>query len=230
MGDLMHLSVVPFEGFPLMRLITLALVLVLPLSVAAQDISKINGTVSVAAGQQAGNVHTVNGGVDIGAGAIVLDASTVNGTVQLGAQAQAKSLHSVNGAITMGQGAKVEGELSSTNGAIVLDSDAETRGNVSNVNGAIELRHALIGGTINTTNGSINLSEGSQVNGDIIVNKPQGWGYNRPPRIVIGPHAIVRGTLDFRRDVILQVSDTAQIGPVKGATPQRYSGDTPPSP
>jgi hypothetical protein len=213
-----------------MRLITLALVLVLPLSAAAQDISKVNGPATVAAGQQAGNVHTVNGPVAIGDGAIVQDASTVNGPVQLGAQAQANSLHSVNGAITLAQGSKVVGELHSTNGAIVLDAGAEVKGNVSNVNGAIELRHALIGGTIDTTNGSINLSEGSQVNGDIIVNKPQGWGFNRPPRIVIGPHSIVRGTLDFRRDVILQVSDTAQIGAVKGATPQRYSGDTPPSP
>ena len=38
------------------------------------------------------------------------------------------------------------------------------------------------------------------------------------PTIVIGPHAVVPGTLEFRREVVLKVSDSAQIGPVKGAT------------
>jgi len=44
---------------------------------------------------------------------------------------------------------------------------------------------------------------------------------------VIGPHAVVQGTLEFRRDVVLQVSDSAQIGPVKGATPVKFSGQQP---
>ena len=45
--------------------------------------------------------------------------------------------------------------------------------------------------------------------------------------VVIGPHAVVQGTLEFRREVELKVSDSAQIGPVKGATVEKFSGATP---
>jgi hypothetical protein len=38
---------------------------------------------------------------------------------------------------------------------------------------------------------------------------------------------VVQGTLEFRRDVVLKVSDSAQIGPVKGATVERFHGDAP---
>jgi hypothetical protein len=44
---------------------------------------------------------------------------------------------------------------------------------------------------------------------------------------VIGPHAVVQGTLEFRREVELYVSDSAQIGAVKGATAQKFSGANP---
>jgi hypothetical protein len=44
---------------------------------------------------------------------------------------------------------------------------------------------------------------------------------------VIGPHAVVQGTLEFRREVVLEVSDSAQIGTVKGATPVKFSGERP---
>ena len=62
---------------------------------AADDISKINGTASVEAGQTAGDVHTVNGSVKIGARATVAKASTVNGSVDLGEGATAGLLGSV---------------------------------------------------------------------------------------------------------------------------------------
>ena len=213
-----------------MRLVNhaLALVLLLPLAATAQDISKVNGSVSVDAGQHAGDVNSVNGSVNIGDSATVKDASTVNGSVHLGAKAQASNLHTVNGAETLAQGAQVRGEVSSTNGSVSLDADADVTGNVSNVNGAIRLDHAHIGGGIETTSGDITVGEGSRVDGGIIVNEQHGWGFSsRPPHVVIGPHAIVRGTLDFHREVVLQVSDSAQIGQVKGATAMRFGGSQP---
>ncbi|RUL76047.1 hypothetical protein [Dyella choica] len=211
-----------------MRFTTLALALLLPLTAAAQDISKVNGSVSVDAGQRAGDVHSVNGSVNIGDSATVQEASTVNGSVHLGAKAQASSLHTVNGAETLAQGAQVRGDASSTNGSITLAPAADVTGNVSNVNGAIRLDHAHIGGGVETTSGDIDIGEGSRVDGGIIVNEQHGWGFSsRPPRVVIGPHAVVRGTLDFRREVVLEVSESAQIGPVKGATPKRFSGAQP---
>ena len=55
-----------------------------------------------------------------------------------------------------------------------------------------------------------------------------GWGKQRPPRIVIGPNAVVDGPLVFEREVTLYVHDSARIGKVTGAIAVRYSSPTPP--
>ena len=70
---------------------------------------------------------------------------------------------------------------------------------------------------------------GSRVEGGILVEKPSGWfnSSSKPPRVVIGPNAVVQGTLDFRRDVELLVSESATVGTIKGATATRFSGATP---
>jgi acyl-[acyl carrier protein]--UDP-N-acetylglucosamine O-acyltransferase len=218
----------PTHGVSIMRSTWLAIALTFPVLATAQDVSKVNGSVSIDAGQHAGNASSVNGSVNIGDNAVVQEASTVNGSVHLGAKAQAGSLHTVNGAETLAQAAQVRGDASSTNGSISLAEGADVSGNVSNVNGAIRLDRAHVGGNIETTSGDILIGEGSRVDGGIVVNEQHGWSFgNRPPHVVIGPHAIVRGTLEFHREVVLQVSDSAQIGPVKGATAMRFSGAQP---
>lgn len=213
-------------------LLTLALVLALPLTAQARnnDIDKINGAVRVEAGQQAGDVSSVNGSVHVGDHAVVQKASTVNGSLELGSQAQATEVETVNGAVTLGAGAKVTGEVSTTNGAISLQKGADVAGKLGNVNGRISLDAAHVARGIETVSGSIYVGANSRVEGGILVDKPGGWfnsSNNRPPRVVIGPHAVVQGPLEFRREVILQVSDSAQIGPVKGATATKFSGDMP---
>ncbi|WP_017463311.1 hypothetical protein [Dyella ginsengisoli] len=211
--------------------LALALALVVPLAASAQDsIDKVNGSVHVEAGQQVGDASTVNGSVHIEDGATVRKASTVNGSVELGDKAQASEVGTVNGAVTLGAGARVSGKIEAVNGAIRLAKDADVGGRVSNVNGAISLDDAHVGGGLGTVSGDITVGADSRVEGGILVDKPGGWfhwGNRRPPHVVIGPHAVVQGTLEFRRDVVLQVSDSAQIGPVKGATPVKFSGDTP---
>ena len=47
--------------------------------------------------------------------------------------------------------------------------------------------------------------------------------------IEIGPGASVQGPLRFEGGVKRYVSDRATIGPVTGATPIPFSGDTPPA-
>ena len=93
------------------------------------------------------------------------------------------------------------------------------------------LDNAHVAGGIETVGGDITIGADSHVEGGILVDKPGGWfnfnSNSRLPRVVIGPHAVVQGTLEFRREVVLQVSDSAQIGPVKGATPVKFSGDAP---
>ena len=214
-------------------LLALAFALALPLTAQARDndVDKINGAVRVEAGQQAGDVSTVNGSVHVGDRGVVQKASTVNGSVELGAQAQATEISTVNGSASLGAGAKVSGNVGTTNGAIRLGKGADVAGKTANVNGSIRLDGAHVGKGISTVSGNIFIGADSRVEGGILVEKPGGWfnSNNRPPRVVIGPHAVVQGTLEFRREVNLQVSDSAQIGPVKGATPTKFSGDMPSS-
>lgn len=215
---------------------------------ADNDISKVNGSIRVAAGEHVGDVDTVNGTIDIEAGAAVQDISTVNGSIRvgervtaqkietvngaikLGAGAQAKSLETVNGAMRLEETARVTANVSAVNGRIQLARDSEVGGNLSTVNGRIELSAAHVAGGIKTVGGSIELDAGSRVDGGILVEKPTLSFLNigkRTPTIVIGPNATVGGALKFERKVELYVSDSAKIGAVEGATPIKFSGERP---
>ena len=211
-----------------LALASFALCLPLP-GAHAGDLDKINGSVRVEAGQHVDDVSTVNGAVHVAAGASVRKASTVNGAVELGDKAQAKELGTVNGAITLGDASRVSGEVSAVNGSIHLAPAAEVGGTLGNVNGAITLDRAHVAGGVRTVSGDITIGADSRVEGGILVDKPGGWfnWSSHDPLVVIGPRAVVQGTLEFKRAVLLKVSDSAQIGPVKGATAVKFSGATP---
>jgi hypothetical protein len=70
------------------------------------------------------------------------------------------------------------------------------------------------------------------VQGGILVEKPNttgiSWGKRRVPRIIIGPTAVVNGSLRFEREVELFVHPTAKIGTVTGATARPYTDTLPP--
>lgn len=213
-------------------LLSLALLLPLAASAADNDIDKVNSAISIEAGQHAGNVSTVNGSVHIGEHAVVQNASTVNGGVTLEDQAQASAVGTVNGAITLGDGSHVAGKVRTTNGGIRLGRGAEVGGHLSTVNGSINLDDAHVAGGIATVSGDITVGAGSHVEGGILVEKPgYSWyhwgGPSRIPHVVIGPHAVVQGPLEFRREVVLEVSSSAQIGSVTGATPVKFDGAQP---
>ena len=110
-----------------------------------------------------------------------------------------------------------------------LARGAEIAGHASNVNGRFVLEAAHIGGGIETVSGDIEIGADSHVEGGIVVDKPHGWSWGKPrnPRIVIGPRAVVQGTLDFRREVELHVSNSAKVGEIKGAKAQPFSGEQP---
>ena len=193
------------------------------------DVDKINGSIRIESGQQAGDVSTVNGSIHIAGGASAAKVSTVNGGIDLGDRANVDSLDTVNGGIQLGAGAKVAKTVEAVNGGVQLGKGAEVAGHASNVNGRFALDAAHIGGGIETVSGDIEIGADSKVEGGIIVDKPHGWSWGTPrnPRIVIGPRAVVQGTLEFRRDVDLFVSDSAKTGPVTGAKAQKFSGDHP---
>jgi hypothetical protein len=194
--------------------------------------TKVNGSVHVPAGKQAGAATTVNGSIDIDDNGSVTSATTVNGGVRLGAHATAASLNSVNGTIAVGAGAHVSGGASSVNGALELADGSEVLGSLSNVNGKISLTSAHVGAGIKTVNGSMTITGASHVEGGILVEKPGTellQIQREVPRIVIGPGVTVQGELRFERTVKLYVSDKATIGTVTGATPVPFTGDTPPN-
>jgi acetyltransferase-like isoleucine patch superfamily enzyme len=197
---------------------------------AAEDIHKVNGTASVDAGQHAGDVSTVNGSVRIGDKAVVEKASTVNGSVELGDGATANEVHTVNGGVSLGENAQVSGELENVNGRVKLEKGAGVKGHLTNVNGDISLDHAHVGGGIETVNANITVGDSSKVEGGILVKKPKmSWNSSdsRPPTIIIGPHAVVTGTMTFEREVQLYVSDSATVGKIEGATAKKFSGSAP---
>lgn len=198
-------------------------------ALAADDISKVNGTASVEAGGKAGDVHTVNGSVRIGDRAVVEKAGTVNGAVELGQSATAGNVKTVNGSITLHSNVRVSDEVETVNGRISLEKGADVKGKLSNVNGEIDLDGAHVGGGIESVNADMTIDD-SKVEGGILVKKPRmGWHNNndRNPKIVIGPHSVVQGTLTFEREVDLYVSESATVGKIEGATAKKFSGSAP---
>lgn len=198
-------------------------------AIADGDISKVNGAIRIEAGQSARDLSTVNGSIRVGENARIVDASTVNGSIEIEAGASLRSAETVNGRITLGARVQVAQGVETVNGSISLRDGAVVSGKASTVNGSIRLEAARVGGGIETVSGDIDVGAGSHVEGGILVERISGWSFSTPraPRIVIGPRAVVEGTLEFRREVELLVSESARIGEVKGATAVRFGGDKP---
>jgi hypothetical protein len=195
------------------------------------ELKKINGSVHVAAGTAPAAAETVNGEIHIDDNAAVTAANTVNGGIQLGSRATASTLNTVNGGITLGSNAHVAKNATSVNGSVTLHDGADVLGSVSNVNGKIELTAAHVAGGIKTVAGDIAIHGPSHVEGGILIEKNTQlirFG-SSVPRVEIGPGATVQGELRFEREVKLYVSDKATIGPVTGATPIPFTGDTAPA-
>jgi DUF4097 and DUF4098 domain-containing protein YvlB len=192
----------------------------------------INGSVNVPAGTHSGNIGTVNGEVEVAENAVVEKIHDVNGPIEIGTHASAASVVAVNGKISVAEGARVRSDIETVNGSITLHRGVEVGGGVRNVNGHIVLDGAHVVGSLRTTSGDIDVRGESRVDGGLTVEKNGGFFSTtdpRRPRIVIGPGAVVGGELRFEREVQLYVSESAKIGTVTGATPVKFSGETPPA-
>jgi hypothetical protein len=233
-----------------MKGLWLALLTCLPLAApaAGNDISKVNGSVRVSAGETAGdvetvngsvtiedgvtaeNIETVNGSINIGRNSVVRAIETVNGGVSLADGARASRVETVNGTLRLAESAQVSGDVTAVNGAASLDKGADIAGKLSNVNGKMTLSGGHVGRGLHTVNGDITLGPGSRVEGGILVEKPSFNLFRssrRKPRIIIGPDAVVEGTLKFEHEVDLFVSDRAKIGEVQGARAIAFTGSEP---
>ena len=224
----------------------LAVALAAAPALAAEDISRVNGGIEVEAGQQAGDLSTVNGGIRIGDGARFKDASTVNGGIraghrvqgedlatvnggiELGEQAVVDSMTTVNGKISAGPGLRADDDVESVSGGIFIDRGGRVDGDVGTVSGGIGLVATEVTGNVQTVSGDVTVGIGSHVRGNLQVRKSSGmswisFGTERTPRIVIGPDAVVDGSLDFDREVTLYVHESARTGAISGATPIPFS-------
>jgi len=227
----------------------LALLLVVPVYGAS-----VNKSIKIAAGSEADGGSTVNGSVSVGEGAVVTgeletvngkirvddqstieDAATVNGSVTIGDGVRAENLSTVNGAINIGENSSVAGDVDAVNGSIMLAKGGNVAKNVSNVNGSIELEGSEVGGNVSTVSGDVDLSDAAVIQGDLIIEKPNSWGWgnkkSRVPKVIIGPGSEVRGAIKLEREVELYISDTAKVGAVEGAMAMndavRFSGKRP---
>lgn len=209
------------------------LVLAVPAAFAQDDISKVNGTVEVAADSSAGSLSTVNGRVEIGARATSGDAETVNGRIEVGEGARVGDLSTVNGRIELGRQVQVDGDVETVNGSVFIDHGGVVDGSIATVNGGIGLVATQVHGGIDMVNGDLTVGIDSHVRGNVRYQKPRSMflGIGRkstPPRVVIGPNARVDGTLVFEREVELHVHRSARIGAVTGATARVYEGERAP--
>ncbi len=193
------------------------------------DIDKVNGSIRVPDNATAGKLTTVNGGIHVGAGAHVKATETVNGGIDIDRDGTVVSVETVNGGVNIGEKTRVEKTVETVNGSITLAPGADVAGKLNNVNGSIHINGAHIGGGIETTGADLEIGANSRIEGGILYNEDHSWFHvgQRKPRVVIGPHAIVKGPLSFKRDVELYVSDSATIDKVEGATATKFSGDHP---
>lgn len=218
-----------------MKRTSTALLLTLALAapaLAQESISKVNGAVQANAGQTYGDLETVNGSITIEDNATTGQASTVNGSISVGSGAKTAGLETVNGGIKAGSKVQVDGDVETVNGGIFFDRGSRVRDDISTVNGGIGLVGTQVGGGLETVAGDITVGVDSHVKGGIKVEKPKGsFNFNankRPPRIVIGPNAVVDGPLVFEREVVLYVHATAKTGAISGATAKRFDSATAP--
>lgn len=197
--------------------------------------STINGSISVASDAVVtGSVETVNGSIRVDNNARIEDAETVNGALRIGDGVTSNDIGSVNGSIRIGSSVTVTGEVSAVNGRITIGSGSTVSGDVSNVNGEITVSGAEIGGNISTVNGDVLIVDKAVLKGDLIIEKPGGWGQHgksHKSRVIIGPGARVSGDIVLEQEVELFISKSAKIGAVTGVMSLddavRFSGDRP---
>jgi hypothetical protein len=197
--------------------------------------SSVNGSITVGEGAVIdGSLETVNGSIRVAENVSLEDAETVNGTIRIASGSSADDVSSVNGAIRLGANVTIDGGVEVVNGKISMDSGTRVANNVSNVNGEILLSGADIGGDLSTVNGDVTLQDRSILRGDLIVEKPGGWGWNnnsRKPKVIVGPESKVLGEIVLEREVELFISESAEVGGVRGEMSMddavRFSGDTP---
>ena len=194
---------------------------------AAGNISKVNGSIEVETGQEAGDVSTVNGGIVIGQGARVRDdRDGQRFDPPRGPGGCDRRPTPSTGRSPSASRSRSTARSGTVNGGVELGKGSRIGGSLETVNGRMSLTEATVGGGLETVNGDITVGANSRVDGGILVDKPSknsSIRKQRNPRITIEAGAVVNGTLRFEREVDLYVSPSATIGSVEGVPPVRHT-------
>jgi len=185
-----------------------------------RDISKVNGGIRISAEERVGDISSVNGSIDLGSGASAKRLDTVNGGIDLDDGAEIERAETVNGGIRVSRDVTVHGSLSTVNGGIQTGPGTTIEDRVSTVNGKIRLRDTHIGENVQTSNGDILLTDGSVVEGDVIVKGRRSWfgrffgSSRRPSKIIIDADSSVKGDIHLYRKVNLDIADGTVNGDI----------------
>lgn len=187
----------------------------------SRNISRINSSVEVDSSDRVGDVSSINGDVRIERGAVAREVSTVNGGIEVRLGARIESAETVNGGIDLGGDVEVDGSLRTVNGDIRSREGSVINGVVKTVNGEIDLRSTRVRDDVMTSNGDIDVSHGSEIEGDIIVRGKQGWlgrlfsfGQRHNSDLTISADSIIHGDIHLYREVDLHIHEEAQIGDI----------------
>lgn len=191
-------------------------------------LNTVSGDVRVARGVEAGGVHSVSGDITVEAGAKIGNAATTSGNLTVADDSQTGGLKSVSGNIALGRKVVVDGDLASVSGNLFADHGSRIGGDVSTVSGDVGLVQTEVDGDITFVSSDVTVGVGSHVKGRLHLKKPTYSNLKRPPRVVVGPNAVIDGPLDFELPVTLYVHSSAKVGAITGATPIAFS--TPRSP
>ncbi|WP_196140439.1 hypothetical protein [Aliikangiella sp. G2MR2-5] len=182
-----------------------------------QDLDTVLGGVTVEHNAKVRDISSVNGGVSLGSKAIARNVDVVNGGVDIADDVSLRNLETVNGGISAGKGLQVEYSIETVNGGIDLREGSKVGKNVITVNGDINLNRVVVLQNVKTINGDIRLLEGSVVNGDIIVERSEGWfsGWNEDELIIkIDESSSVTGKIHLYKPVKLEIAETAKVGEI----------------
>ena len=118
---------------------------------------------------------SVNGSIHVGSRCQVEGGCrTVNGSIEVGDDSQVRDLDTVNGRISIAARVDVDGNAKTVNGSITCGSGSKIHGRLTTVNGRIELNNTEVDEDLSTVNGDIRLLAKSLVHGDIVIKGSHG--------------------------------------------------------
>ena len=177
---------------------------------SGSSVSSVFGEASVSAGKSVGDVSSVNGGVELKDDVSAKQVDSVNGDVDIGNRVSVHSIDVVNGDIDIGEFFKAESNIESVNGDISIHKNGSISGSVITVNGDIDLKQTQINHDVQTTNGSLTLTAGTVVMGNVVYERANQryWSRDNLPTLRIDKGSTVNGSIILYRPVNLELENS----------------------